>query len=227
VTIVMFLLSSRFGALADRFGPRLFMGAGPVVAGAGVLLLAGLGADADYWTDVLPGVLLFSLGLTVTVAPLTATVLADADGHNAGIASGINNAIARIAGLLAIAAIGAVVSAQFSSTIDERLAGERLSPEAGDALAEAKEQPLAVGDGDDESAAMASARREAAEEGFSLGMVITGLLVAAGGVVSAVGIRNPRRDVKASECPGGAICGAAEDLAHPAPARREPEPAAA
>ena len=72
-----------------------------------------LDADFDYVTDLLPAVMVFSLGLAITVAPLTATVLADADEANAGIASGVNNAIARVAGLLAVAAMGAVVAAQF------------------------------------------------------------------------------------------------------------------
>ena len=84
VTIVMFLTSMRFGAMADRFGPRFFMGVGPIVAGLGMALLTQLEADLDYVTDLLPALLIFSLGLSMTVAPLTATVLADADEHNAG-----------------------------------------------------------------------------------------------------------------------------------------------
>ncbi|MEY2514043.1 MAG: hypothetical protein QOJ89_1401 [bacterium] len=95
VTIVMFLLSKRAGALADRFGPRFFMGVGPLIAAAGLLLLLRLDARVDYATDLLPALLLFSIGLSATVAPLTATVLADADEEHAGIASGVNNAIAR------------------------------------------------------------------------------------------------------------------------------------
>src|SRR5688572_311523 len=86
----MFALSSRFGALADRYGPRLFMGAGPLIAAAGILLLLRTGLDTSYVTDVLPAVLVFSLGLTMTVAPLTAAVLADADETDAGIASAVN-----------------------------------------------------------------------------------------------------------------------------------------
>ena len=110
VTLVMFALSRRFGALADRFGPRLFMGAGPVVAAIGLLLLLGLGEHVSYLTDLLPGLLLFSLGLAVTVAPLTATVLADADQADAGIASAVNNAVARIASLIGVSAVGIVVA---------------------------------------------------------------------------------------------------------------------
>ena len=114
VTLLMFGLSMRFGALADKHGPRFFMGVGPLVAAVGMLLLMmRVDADAEYVTDVLPGLLVFGFGLSMTVAPLTATVLADADDSNAGIASGVNNAIARVAGLVAIAAVGAVVAASF------------------------------------------------------------------------------------------------------------------
>jgi EmrB/QacA subfamily drug resistance transporter len=110
VTIVMFLLSRRFGMLADRLGPRLFMGVGPLIAAAGILLLLRVGMDVSFWTDLLPALLVFSLGLSMTVAPLTATVLADADESDAGIASAVNNAIARVAGLVGISVVGVVVA---------------------------------------------------------------------------------------------------------------------
>lgn len=112
ITVVLFLMSKRFGRLADRFGPRLFMGAGPLLSAAGLLLLLRLDARFDYAIELLPALLIFSVGLAATVAPLTATVLADADEHNAGIASGINNAVARVAGLFGIASIGAVAGAE-------------------------------------------------------------------------------------------------------------------
>jgi EmrB/QacA subfamily drug resistance transporter len=109
-TIVMFALARRFGMLADRVGPRLFMGTGPLVSAVGVLyLLVAVDTDPDFVTEVLPGVVIFSLGLSITVAPLTAAILADADAQNAGIASGVNNAVARVASLLATAAVGAVI----------------------------------------------------------------------------------------------------------------------
>jgi EmrB/QacA subfamily drug resistance transporter len=108
-TVVMFLLSRRMGALADRFGPRRFMGFGPLIAATGLLLYLRVGRDAPYATEVLPAILVFALGLSMTVAPLTAMVLADADDRNAGIASGINNAIARVAGLLGVALVGVLV----------------------------------------------------------------------------------------------------------------------
>jgi EmrB/QacA subfamily drug resistance transporter len=112
VTIVMFALSRRFGAIADAIGPRRLMGAGPLVAAAGIFLLLRLDSTVSYVADVLPAMLLFALGLSMTVAPLTATVLADADDSDAGIASAINNAVARVAGLIGVSAVGAAIAGQ-------------------------------------------------------------------------------------------------------------------
>ncbi len=114
VTLVAFFLSRRFGALADRLGPRLFMGVGPLVAAAGILMLLGAGRQVDYVTEILPGLLVFAVGLSMTVAPLTATVLADADERDAGIASAINNAVARVAGLIGVSLIGVIVAGDLS-----------------------------------------------------------------------------------------------------------------
>jgi EmrB/QacA subfamily drug resistance transporter len=111
VTIAMFVLSRRFGVLSDRYGPRRFMGFGPLVAAAGIFFLLRTGIHTAYVTDVLPGMLLFSLGLSMTVAPLTATVLADADESDAGIASAINNDVARVASLVGVSAVGAAIAA--------------------------------------------------------------------------------------------------------------------
>ena len=110
-TLVLFLLSRRAGALAMRFGARAFMTGGPLMSALGLFLMLRVDADLDYVTDLLPALLVFALGLTATVAPLTATVLADADEGNAGIASGINNAIARVAALVAVAALAPVLAA--------------------------------------------------------------------------------------------------------------------
>jgi EmrB/QacA subfamily drug resistance transporter len=110
ITIVMFLLSPRVGRLSMRVGPRLFMGIGPLVAAAGVVPLARLKPGFGYWYELLPPLLLFSVGLSLIVAPLTSTVLADAHESDAGIASGVNNAVARVAGLLGIAVVGASIA---------------------------------------------------------------------------------------------------------------------
>ena len=127
MTVVMFLLSSRFGALADRYGPRFFMSAGPLVGAAGLVLLLRLDRDVDYITDLLPPLVVFSLGLAMTVAPLTAAVLAGADERNAGIASGVNNAIARLAGLLGVAIVGAIVAARYGDSADASESAFRLA----------------------------------------------------------------------------------------------------
>ncbi len=111
-TLIMFALSRRFGALADRYGPRFFMGAGPLIAAAGILLFLRTGMHPSYVRDLLPGLLVFSLGLSMTVAPLTATVMADASEGDAGIASAINNAVARVAGLVGISVIGVVIASK-------------------------------------------------------------------------------------------------------------------
>jgi EmrB/QacA subfamily drug resistance transporter len=105
VTVLMLLLSARAGALSARTGPRLLMTVGPLLCAAGVLLLRRADADADYVRDVLPGVLVFGLGLSATVAPLTVTVLGAASERHAGVASGVNNAVARTASLLAVAVL--------------------------------------------------------------------------------------------------------------------------
>lgn len=108
ITIVMLLLSARSGQLAYRIGPRLQMSLGPVVCAGGLLLMLRIGPDASYVADVLPGVLVFGLGLAVLVAPLTATALSAAPDEHAGLASGVNNAVARAAGLVAIAVLPVV-----------------------------------------------------------------------------------------------------------------------
>ena len=173
VTVLMFLLSRRFGAMSDRWGPRLFMGGGPLVMAVGLAWLSRLGADVDYLTDLLPPLVIFGVGLSMTVAPLTATVLADVEERNAGIASGINNAVARVAGLLGIAIVGAIVAGMYGDRADSSVPA------------------------------------------FQLAMVISACLVAGGGLLGLIGIRNPRPDrkVEAGGCPGGQLAGAPREVA--------------
>lgn len=103
VTAIMLALSSASGALAQRIGPRLPLTIGPLVIAAGMVLMTRIGPGASYGTVVLPAVVVFGLGLAATVAPVTAAALAAADERHAGVASGVNNAVARTAGLLAVA----------------------------------------------------------------------------------------------------------------------------
>ena len=217
ITFVMLALSRRFGALADRFGPRLFMGCGPLLGAVGLLLFQRVGARVDYLGAVLPALLVFSLGLAMTVAPLTAAVLADVDERQAGIASAVNNAVARVAALLATAAVGAAVAASFGAALDSRLAGLPLGGRARAAVLQAKRLPL----GRPELArvppaqahAVGLAAEQASVHSFHLGMGIAALLVALGGLTGLVGIRNPRRAVSAQECEGGQLIGVALDAA--------------
>jgi EmrB/QacA subfamily drug resistance transporter len=105
VTLLMLLLSARSGALAQRIGARIPLTIGPIVIALGLLLMTRIGPGDSYVSSVLPAVIVFGLGLTLVVAPVTATVLAAADARHAGIASGINNAVSRVAGLLAVAVL--------------------------------------------------------------------------------------------------------------------------
>jgi hypothetical protein len=143
----MFFLSRRFGALSGRYGPRLFMGVGPVVGAVGVLWLMLLDEEVSYVVDVLPAMILFGVGLSITVAPLTATVMADAHHGDSGIASGVNNAVARVAGLLGIAVVGVAVAGRSGAELDL--------------------------------------------DGFRVGMLLTALLLGAGGALGLAAIKNP------------------------------------
>jgi EmrB/QacA subfamily drug resistance transporter len=177
VSLLLFALSPRWGKLASGAGPRLPMTAGPIVGGIGLLLLLRVNTNADYLGDVLPALIVFGLGLSATVAPLTATVLDSVEGRHVGIASGVNNGISRVAGLLAIAVLGAVISARFDAIAGD-VAGGPLTAHA--------------------AAASTSA--------FHLGIGIAGLLMVVGGAVSGIGIEN-RRQREAVPTRGAAAAG--------------------
>jgi len=221
VTIVMFVLSGRFGALADRHGPHLFLSIGPVIAAVGYALMLRLDTNADYLTELLPALLLFALGLSMTVAPLTATVLADADESNAGIASAVNNAIARIAGLIAVAAVGAIISAAIRDDIDippTASAGVKA------ALTEARKSPFGTpptaGLSRREAQIVTSEVNDASVYGFRYAITLGSVLVLLAGLLGAVGLRNPTcRDRRAEGCAGGQFAGVPEVVAERVPER--------
>jgi EmrB/QacA subfamily drug resistance transporter len=222
ITVLVFLLARRFGALADRIGPHLFMAGGPVVAGLGLLLFMRTGANADYVTTILPGIIVFGLGLAATVAPLTATVLGSVEQGHSGLASGVNNAVARVASLLAIAALGAVVSGTFASRLHSDLAGRPLSPQTRSVVERDSTRPLLTdvsGVRPSEKAVVRAALVEASVHSFRIGMGIAAGLAVLGGVVALIGIENPRRRVPCVECPGGALAGASVDAARGIPVR--------
>jgi EmrB/QacA subfamily drug resistance transporter len=146
LTIGLFLLSRYVGRLSMRFGPRFFMAAGPLLGAVSLLALVRLPTHLNYWVDLFPPLVGFAVALALTVAPLTTTVLSDAGPGDAGIASGINNAVARVAGLVAIAVIGV---------------------------------------------AAAGSTDHLSVQGFHRAMLIVAVLLGAGGVIGAIGIRNP------------------------------------
>jgi hypothetical protein len=219
-TLVMFLLSRRFGALADRYGPRWFMTAGPLLVSCGFLLLLRLDEHTSYLTDLLPALLVYSLGLAMTVAPLTATVLADADESDAGIASAVNNAIARTSGLLATAAVGAALAASYSDRLDVELAGRALSPAAQAQVETARERALSPIDPaaipPEDRDVVTEAVRHAGVEAFHLAALVGAVMLAAAGILGGVLLRNPRRRTDALHCPGGQFVGAPEQAARDA-----------
>jgi MFS family permease len=137
ITLVIILLSRNMGGLVDRFGPRLPLTIGPLVAGTGLLLLAAPGLTSgasDYWRTYLPGLLIFGLGMGITVAPLTTAVMGAVSSNHAGVASGINNAVSRVAAVLALAALGGVALWLFGSFLAARTAPLNLPVEAQAAL---------------------------------------------------------------------------------------------
>ena len=115
ITVLMLLLSPRAGRLSQRIGPRVPMTIGPLVVAAGLVLLAGIGPGTTYVTGILPGLVVFGLGLSLTVAPLTAAVMGSVEENHVGVGSGVNNAVARIAGLLAVAVLPALAGLETAS----------------------------------------------------------------------------------------------------------------
>jgi EmrB/QacA subfamily drug resistance transporter len=231
ISLLLFLLSPRFGKIATGIGPRVPMSVGPIVGGLGLLMLIGVDADSDYLTGVLPGILVFGLGLSATVAPLTATALDSVDERHVGIASGINNGVSRVAGLLAIAILGAVISGSFASTVDDRLSGQSVSAAGERTVERAKQKPFGSPNTGQlpraEADRVDAAVTEGSEGGFHLGMALCAGLMIIGGLIAGSGLRNPKRGEEAREAPRAASagdCGHCPPGEEPAAARREKQP---
>jgi len=179
ISLLLFVLSPRFGKLASGTGPRLPMCAGPIVGGIGLILLLRVDSNPAYVSEVLPAIVVFGLGLAATVAPLTATVLDSVEERHVGIASGVNNGISRVAGLLAIAVLGAVISAKFDAGVGAEVASGPLTADA----------------------------PEASTSAFHLGVLIAGILMIVGGAISGLWIENPERKAEAFPSRGSAAAG--------------------
>jgi MFS family permease len=175
--LLMFLLSRWSGGLLDRYGARAPLIVGPLTAAAGFALIASMGMGGPYLSTLLPGVLTLGLGMAISVAPLTTAVMNAVEQSEVGAASGINNAVSRIAGLLAIAVFGALLSGVFRNTLDRRLDTLGLTPEVRTQI-EAQRSRLAA-------ASTSDARgRKAINEAFVAGYRLT-LWVAAGLAVAS------------------------------------------
>jgi len=195
-TLIMGGLSRWSGGLIDRYGARTPLIAGPAITAAGFGLFAVPGIGGSYWTTYFSAMLVLGFGMAVSVAPLTTTVMGAVENRHAGVASGINNAVARVAGMLAVALLGAVAVGVFGAALEQRLAGRQLPPDVRSALeaevpklAEATVPPAVQGD---ERAALERALHDSFVRSFRVVMVIAAGLALASGAVAAATIE-PRR----------------------------------
>lgn len=194
MSVLLLLLSPVFGRLSGDRGPRLFMTVGPLVCAGGLLLFTRLSADAGFWTEVLPAVVVFGLGMSGTVAPLTDTVMSAVSDQRSGVAAAFNNAVSRVAGLLAVAGLGVVISSTFSTLVAARVDQASLRPPARETVEKLMEEPT----GEFEVEQLPPQTRDALTSSYTIAfrrtMVASALMAAAGGGAAAVMIRDRDTD---------------------------------
>ncbi|MGH2661687.1 MAG: MFS transporter [Actinomycetota bacterium] len=204
-TLFLVLLSTRFGKLAARYGPRLFMAAGPAVMALGLLYLTRFPADSEAWVlgtgaggsilppgayfvDLLPSLLVFGIGLAIMVAPLTTALMTSVPKHNSGVASAINNAISRVGAPLVTALIFVAVVSSFYGSIEERVPGADTSSRAFRGQVAPLNPPEEGAD-----PAVVAAAKEASTDAFHLAVLVAAGLMVVGAVVNGLGIKNPKK----------------------------------
>jgi len=225
-TLFLVLFSTRFGKLAARYGPRLFMAVGPLIMGLGILWLTRMpaGSDpwvldlgdlstylppADYFRDLLPFLVVFGIGLTIMVAPLTTALMTSVPSQHSGVASAINNAISRVGSPLVVALIFVAVVSSFYGAIADRVRGVDTSSRA------FREQVAPLNPPEEGvQPAVVRAAQEASTDAFHLAMLVAAALMFAGAAVNGVGIRNPRPAPEKPPVPA---------MAEPKPVPREEE----
>ena len=210
-TLFLALFSTKFGALADRYGPRIFMAVGPALMGLGLLWFLRIPSDSTPWrfelselgsylppagftVDVLPAFVLFGLGLMVMVAPLTTALMRSAPVRHAGVASAINNAVSRVGPQLAGALLFIAISASFYGGLASRVPGVDASSPALREQVSPLNPPRA-----DVDSEIAAAADEASTDAFRVAMLVAGLMCLGGAAVNAAGIRNPTPEPAAPE----------------------------
>ena len=184
--VILFALSRYSGALVDRIGARPLLIVGPAIVAAASVLYAVPSVGGGYWTTFFPAIALHGLGMAITVAPLTTVVMRSVQADHAGTASGINNAVSRVAGLLAVAIVGALTLAFFNATLDARLRGTTLPPAAAQALEEQRTRVGAIELPQGLDGATAGALQRALNEAFVAGFRGSVLLCAALALASAL-----------------------------------------
>jgi EmrB/QacA subfamily drug resistance transporter len=191
ISLLMLILSPRFGRLAGRYGPRFFMTIGPLVCSAGLLLLARLQPDSGFWTALLPAISIFGIGLASTVAPLTGTVVSSVPDRRSGVAAAFNNAVSRVAALVAIASLGAVVTIAFQAALEERITNLSLTPSSAAVLENMTQKPTGAVDAAQLPPEAEKAVSESYTVAFHWAMVLNATMAFAGGLIATATIRDP------------------------------------